>query len=739
MQRELPFATCRALPLFGYTAPTLALLLYFLIGSSPCLHAQSQWYLRHPLPTPNGLLGATYGNGQFVAVGFFGTVLTSPDAVTWTSRLPEGDGILEDVAYGNGRFVAVGGQYDWDSTTVLTSTEGTDWTDGAPVNGFHLLRLAFANGLFVGFGITVNPDFGNLPVIVTSPDGRTWTERWRGTENFSGWPGSWPACGCNGSGSMVTVGNGTIVVQWSEKFLVSTNGLSWVEVPTGLAGNPSAHLSSGSGKFVAVGSDATAPGNNLKALVSGDGITWENLTIRENWNGEVHALGFGNGSFVIHATVNTMDPGGGWVGLPIALTSPDGRTWTEHSMSGLGFGYFGKDEIHTVSKLIHAQNTFVIVGEPQAGQAGRNNFARIFTSPDGINWTRRVGATVNSIVGAAGARGLIAIGNSGNSTVSLASTNGIEWRETQGLDGQYLSSIVYGNGVYATAGDTGIFTSPDGATWTRQTNAGGGWSRLRYGINKFLAVGGDLSTDGSFHPKFGSSSDGLVWISQIVSNNFVDAATDGKTIVATAAALILRSTDGASWVEVFRGPATWPELVAFGNGRYVAVGGYTGSRDSVLTSTDGTGWTTHARFTENAIRDLIFANGRFYAVGWNDFAEAHIFSSSDGVQWTAHATGFHPNLGNLAAGPQGLFAFGRGNVILHSPWDLVLTAPERALNGILRINVTGPPGANVQLQRGATLSDWADWQTVTLIDAPVQVQDADVAGSSQRFYRAVTR
>ena len=50
---------------------------------------------------------------QFVAVGFFGTVLTSPDAVTWTSRLPERDGILEDVAYGNGRFVAVGGQYDW--------------------------------------------------------------------------------------------------------------------------------------------------------------------------------------------------------------------------------------------------------------------------------------------------------------------------------------------------------------------------------------------------------------------------------------------------------------------------------------------------------------------------------------------------------------------------------------------------------------------------------------------------
>src|SRR5262249_6069676 len=75
--------------------------------------AQTLWYLRYPLPTASGLLGVTYGNGQFVAVGYLGTVLTSPDAVTWTSQLLEHDSILEDVAFGNGRFVAVGGHYDW--------------------------------------------------------------------------------------------------------------------------------------------------------------------------------------------------------------------------------------------------------------------------------------------------------------------------------------------------------------------------------------------------------------------------------------------------------------------------------------------------------------------------------------------------------------------------------------------------------------------------------------------------
>src|SRR5260370_6808321 len=47
-------------------------------------------------------------------------------------------------------------------------------------------------------------------------------------------------------------------------------------------------------------------------------------------------------------------------------------------------------------------------------------------------------------------------------------------------------------------------------------------------------------------------------------------------------------------------------------------------------------------------------------------------------------------------------------MLLHSPWDLVLTVPERALNGTMRIYVAGPPGANVQLQRSATLTDWAN-------------------------------
>jgi hypothetical protein len=47
------------------------------------------WHWRSPLPQGNSLNEVTYGNGLFVVVGDFGTILTSPDGVTWTLKLEQ--------------------------------------------------------------------------------------------------------------------------------------------------------------------------------------------------------------------------------------------------------------------------------------------------------------------------------------------------------------------------------------------------------------------------------------------------------------------------------------------------------------------------------------------------------------------------------------------------------------------------------------------------------------------------
>jgi hypothetical protein len=64
------------------------------------------WTLRSSGGT--SLSGVTYGNGLFVAVGSYGTILTSPDGVSWTARASGTSNFLNGVTYANGLFVAVG-------------------------------------------------------------------------------------------------------------------------------------------------------------------------------------------------------------------------------------------------------------------------------------------------------------------------------------------------------------------------------------------------------------------------------------------------------------------------------------------------------------------------------------------------------------------------------------------------------------------------------------------------------
>ena len=57
------------------------------------------WQFQNPTPQGNRLGGVAFGHGTFVAVGSAGTVLTSPDGVSWTSRLSNTSADLESVAW----------------------------------------------------------------------------------------------------------------------------------------------------------------------------------------------------------------------------------------------------------------------------------------------------------------------------------------------------------------------------------------------------------------------------------------------------------------------------------------------------------------------------------------------------------------------------------------------------------------------------------------------------------------
>jgi photosystem II stability/assembly factor-like uncharacterized protein len=132
-------------------------------------------------PTDNWLYGITYG-WEFAAVGDYdGTpayseLLTSPDAVPWTSQNAGTTAHLFGIGYGSGTFAAVGEQ-----GVILTSTDGTAWNTvraGAPGNE-TLNGVSFGTANSIDYFVAV----GDAGAILTSPasDLLTWTYRPSGT------------------------------------------------------------------------------------------------------------------------------------------------------------------------------------------------------------------------------------------------------------------------------------------------------------------------------------------------------------------------------------------------------------------------------------------------------------------------------------------------------------------------------------------------------------------------------
>ncbi len=131
--------------------------------------------------TTQTLYGITYGNGMYVAVGAAGTLITSTNGSNWqTPQIPSPLPDLKGVAFGfpqlayvqtpqyaytslnlpAATFVAVGS-----NGTLLTSPDGVSWTTQNPIPSNSLNAVAYGHQ-FIAVG-----DGGS---IFTSIDGLTW-------------------------------------------------------------------------------------------------------------------------------------------------------------------------------------------------------------------------------------------------------------------------------------------------------------------------------------------------------------------------------------------------------------------------------------------------------------------------------------------------------------------------------------------------------------------------------------
>ncbi len=205
--------------------------------------------------TTNTLLGSGVGPSHYLVVGENGTLLSAPLSMpsAWTLFLSNAQN-LYDVAYGAGLYVAVG-----NGGTILTSSgpPGWSWTLLPPPTSDNLRGVVYAQdlGRFVAVG------WGGVPLY--SANGTTWSFGTVSPPN--------PLNHLNGVAYRPAAAGGPLFVAvgaggW---ILTSPDGIQWTPQPSGTSQDlRGVDYGSGSGLFVAVGANGT-----ILASASGTGWT----------------------------------------------------------------------------------------------------------------------------------------------------------------------------------------------------------------------------------------------------------------------------------------------------------------------------------------------------------------------------------------------------------------------------------------------------------------------------------
>jgi hypothetical protein len=186
------------------------------------------------------------------------------------------------------------------------------------------------------------------------------------------------------------------------------------------------------------------------------------------------------------------------------------------------------------------------------------NFGKILISPDGIGWTSQT-TDYGHLLGIGYVNGtFVALGKVGT---ILTSTDGAIWTlRNQGTAHPLsydLFGVTYGNGKYVVVGAHGtILTSSGAPNWL--------WTKINF-----------LPSDSWLYSIAYNSSPGFVTVGNYDSVNFTPTYSE-----------ILYSTNGTSWISRDSGTTKHLRAVAYGGGKFVAVG----DAGVVLSSTNGTSW-----------------------------------------------------------------------------------------------------------------------------------------------------
>lgn len=291
-------------------------------------------------------------------------------------------------------------------------------------------------------------------------------------------------------------------------------------------------------------------------------------------NVQITGADYGNGTFVL-AVYFGGGPATPTV-VPAVYTSPDGITWTRRNLTGLS-GRTGTPRF---------LNGKFLLGLTPAGANGQGGNGVILSSTDGISWTASasLGATISAPGEFAFGNGIYAAPLNSTATQVATSTDGVTWTNRVVVAGSSSSHITFFSGKFylsaygPSGGAAGLYSSADGIAWTRITTAPAGPGLLAASPTTLLVTTLNGSTSGQ-----AVSSDGITFTTASPGINLATETIKylNGAFVVTASAdptsfdlnLARASTDGRTWTTIGSTVAQYfsPE-VAYGNGRYVFVG-----------------------------------------------------------------------------------------------------------------------------------------------------------------------
>jgi hypothetical protein len=273
-------------------------------------------------------------------------------------------------------------------------------------------------------------------VVWTSPDGVTWSRVPHDETIFGGEGAQYMFSVVAGRPGLVAVGYDSSVGRaavWT-----SVDGVTWSRVPHDemVFGDPPQRMVSvtaGGPGLVAVGEHVSSDGEvNAAVWTSVDGVTWSRVPHDETVFGgdgwqEVQSVTAGGPGLV---AVGYAGPGDATYAA--VWTSVDGVTWSRVPHDETVFGDYNNLRMHSVTA---GGPGVVAVGSDRSGVS---QDAAVWTSPDGVTWTRVPHdetifggedhlQTMSSVV--ATDSGLVAVGCDGWDAAVWTSPDGLAWTQ----------------------------------------------------------------------------------------------------------------------------------------------------------------------------------------------------------------------------------------------------------------------------------------------------------------------